>query len=236
MTESKNTLVFVVGFIVLVGIVVLQGQRSNNDRVNEFVVSGSAKLDVAPDEAQVFLRIETTAASPKDAQDRNSHIADTVINSLKSAGFADVETTGYRVEILREWDRKLEKTVDKGYRAWHTLKVTTKMLDKVGFIAEISINNGVQGVDNIFFTLSKEKEKEVKSEALSRAARNAQEKADALAESLGVRRGKAVHVSESLYEVGPVFARAEMIEQVAPQIEPSDVTVQAQVSVSFGIE
>lgn len=244
MSENKNVTLFIAGFVVIALLLAWQGwQKSSEARVNELSVSGSSKMDFSPDESQIFLRIETNALNAKDAQDKNSESAAKVIAALKSAGVNkdEIETVNYHVEMWREWNPKTQRNDDKGYRATHTLKVTTKSLDLVGTIVEVAVNNGVNNVDNVLFTLSKEKQKEVRSSILSLAAKNAREKADALANSLNVGVGKIKSVSESFYEPTPMYARSDMLMEsvaakVAPPIEPSDVTVQAQVSVVFEIE
>lgn len=244
MVENKNNFAIVAGLVVIALLLVWQGwQKSADVRVNEISVSGSANLDVVPDESQILLHLETTALNPKDAQDKNSERAAQVVAALVQFGVAksDIETTGYRVEIIREWNPKTQRNEDKGYRAVHSLKVTTLKLADVGKIVEIAVNNGVNNVDNVLFVLSKDKLREVKGSLLSLASKNAREKADALAGSLNVGVGKIRSVSESFYEPGPVYARGDFAEsvmaaKVAPPISPSDVSVQAQVSIVFEIK
>ena len=120
------------------------------------------------------------------------------------------------------------------------MKVTSKNLDLVGKIVETGVSNGVNNVDNVLFTLSKEKEKEAKSAVLSLAAKNAREKADVLAQSLAVKIKGIKSISESSYNVIPYYARSDMVMEmsaakVAPPIQASDVNLQAQVNVVFDI-
>ncbi len=242
MTENKSNLLLVAGFIVIVLLLVWQTKDYPQSQDSGISASGSAKLDVAPDESQIFLRLETTAVTPKDAQDKNSARATDAINSLLAIGLqkSDVETTNYRVEIIREWNPKLEKMQDNGYRAIHSLKATTRNLDLVGKILETAVFAGVNNIDNVIFTLSKEKQKSAKAQVIGLAAKNAQEKADVLASSLNVALGKIKSVSESSFDVVPYYARTDMVMESAakalPPIQPSDVEIQAQVNVVFNLK
>jgi len=208
---DKNKLIFVIGFVFLSVLIIWQGQKNDGHEINDISVSGSAKLDVAPDEAQIFLRIETIADTAKEAQDKNSESASKVIASLKDIG--NIDTVGYHVEVVREWSSKTEKFVER------------------------AVSNGANNVDNIVFGLSKDKQKQVKDEVLSLAVKNAREKSQSLADGLGVGVGKVRSVSESSYDVIPLFAaRAEMSVDKSVPVQPSDVSVQADVRVVFEVK
>lgn len=239
----------IIGGIVIVAVLffVLQSPRqivvntSEAEQLSRLSVSGEAQLAVPADEAVIFFRIESQHFDPKVAQDEASGVGERAVSALRQAGVAknDIETTDYSLQKLREWNPEKQRTEDKGYIASHTLKVKTKDLLRVGVFLKVAVDAGVNKVQNIEFSLSKEKQREVKSAVLSAAAKQAGEKAEALAAGLGVRLGNVVSVSESGFYFTPVYrgVAKEMIamDAAAPPIQPGEVSSQASVSVVYQI-
>jgi hypothetical protein len=211
---------------------------------NAISVQGATEFDVAPDLAKIRFRIETQSLTAQDAQLRNREIGANVQAALIQAGVRknEIETTDYRIEKIQEWDPKLERTVDKGYRVSNAFVVSTKDLEKVGPLLDVGVQAGANNVESISFELSDAKQKEVKTEALRKATMNAREKAEALADGAGVRLGKVLSLSENSYVIMP-YARYDMMEKMAmggPEAPPTDispqaVSINAQVSVTYEI-
>ncbi|HME86888.1 MAG TPA: SIMPL domain-containing protein, partial [Candidatus Nanoarchaeia archaeon] len=132
--------------------------------------------------------------------------------------------------------------VFKGYVASYSLKVTTKDFDQVGKIIDVAVANGANAIDSVQFTLSKELEEQVRSEALKKAGQTARMKAEATAEGLGVELGDIVGVSESSFYAQPYYY-AKATEAVAAGrpaadlvIEPSTIQVSASLNVAYEID
>ncbi|VVB81143.1 Uncharacterised protein [uncultured archaeon] len=211
---------------------------------NAISVQGSSEFDVAPDLAKVRFRIETLSPTAQDSQLRNREIGASVKSALINAGVreSEIETTDYRIEKVQEWDPQYNKMIEKGYRTSNAFVVTTKDLPKVGPLLDVGVQAGANNVESISFELSDDKQKEVKTEALTKATKNAREKADALANGAGVRLGKVLSLQESSYFVAPV-ARYDMMAMKSEMaggvpstdVSPASVHVSAQVSVSYEI-
>ena len=243
--ESKSTLTIILTIgLILVSLFAIYSysnkqvlQQISQSERNTISVSGSSNLEAMPDQAEVYLRIETIDPSIGEAQDKNTAKANKVIELLKSKD-VEVETINYNLEPFREWEKG--KYVDKGYRASHTLKLTITDLEKVGLLIKLSINNGANNVDSVQFTLSKDKEKEVRSELLSKAASDARLKADLLADSLSVRIKGVISVSESSPYIRSYYSYEKTIgvesaAVEAPFIEPKSVSLTTTVNVVFEI-
>jgi uncharacterized protein YggE len=169
-----------------------------------------------------------------------------VQSALKRAGIAskDIETDQYNLYPWSEWDPDEHKQREMGFRVYHTLKVKTTDLDKVGDFVGAAVDAGATGVQGVSFGLSEKQEQEVRKTALQDAANNAQAKAKTMADGLGVNLGELLSVTESSFNYGPVF-RADMeamsmkaggMPEAAPPIEPEQIEVRAQVSVSYRIQ
>ncbi|MBN1644616.1 SIMPL domain-containing protein [Candidatus Woesearchaeota archaeon] len=221
-------------------------QSTTGEGIPKISAQGDSELSIMPDEAIIRIKVETKEKTAKEAQDKNSEIMTVVQSALKRAGVAsdDIESDQYNLYPYQEWDPVTRKSVQKGYRLYHTIKVTTSDLDKVGEFITVAVDAGADGVENVQFDLSDDKKAEVKKEALQQASQNAKEKAKAVADGLGVRLGELLSIQESSFNYGPVYRAmgAEMTvsmddEKMAPPvpIQPEQLTIRASVSVSYKI-
>lgn len=221
---------------------VITGPEEQRNTLN---VQGATEFDVAPDTANIRFRVETQSKNAQEAQAQNKETANSVNTALLKAGVkqSEIGTTDYRLERVQEWDSKEQKMVDKGYRAANAFVVTTTELDRVGTILDVGVEAGANNVESITFELSDAKQREVKAEALRKAANNAREKAQALAEGAGVSIGKVQSISENSFVVLPYAARYDIAtlamakEQGAPTpISPENVHISAQVSIAYELD
>jgi len=210
---------------------------------NVLTVSGTGEVTAEPDEAYMYLRVETLKSSADQAQFTNSRVSSNVIDELKSQGLkdSDIETyrfTIYRKESYNENSRRMEF---EGYQVEHVIKATTARVKEVGDIIDAAVQSGADGVERVSFGLSKKKEADVKGEALARAAALSREKALALSASTGVRLGKIRSVSESGsyyapydYYPGMRIASAEKFNAAdSASIQPQKLELSATVTIVY---
>ncbi|MBI2134670.1 SIMPL domain-containing protein [Candidatus Woesearchaeota archaeon] len=248
MEKSNSTLmvVFIAGIILIAVILVLnQGQTkiiTGGEQQNAISVSGNANLQVEPDQAEVYVTIETSDEKAENAKNENAAISGNVIKSLKKEGIKDedIETTSFYISPRYKWDYERQEQVLTGYTATNTLKVTTKDVDNAGKVIDTAVDSGANSIQSVNFGLSKEMQKEVFGEALIMASKVARDKAESLANSLGVNLGKVVSVQESnfnfaAYDV-PRAAFGMEESKAATQIVPGKVEVSAFVSVAYEIK
>lgn len=259
--EKNNNVIFLsLGIIV----VLLLGMFSANLMMNnkepstinvitgnaeEFIrtlsANGSVEKMVSPDQAEIYLSVETLNKLATTSQEENATISDAVRKALKLAGVYDaqIETTSYTVQEQYAWDSSLQKSVSKGYKTTNAIKITTDDITRSGKIVDAAINAGATRVSNISFTLSKEKQETVKQEALIDAAKMAKTKAQNIATGLGIELGKVKNVSESYNYYTPNYrdysyamASDSMEAKIDTPISPSDVSVTANVSVTYELK
>ena len=207
-------------------------------------VTGQSEFDVDPDQAEMYIKVETKDPTARTAQDSNSRIMTTVKEALKKAGLTDaeMETTNYNLWPQQKWDPVKQISVDDGYMVSHQLKITTKNIDKIGSYLQTAVDNGANGLDSVQFSLSDARKKDVNSEALAQASTSAKEKAEAIASGMGVTLGKVSSISEANVNYPwPIrYAAAGMAMESAkaapaPDLSPEKVTVSAQISVAYEI-
>ena len=99
-------------------------------------------------------------------------------------------------------------------------------------------------MQSINFEISKETENNLKKEALAKAAQDAREKAEALAEGSGGRLGRLVELSteEFYYNTYPIYTLTEgsktadaEVRKAATNIQPQKLTVSGNVRAVYAI-
>jgi uncharacterized protein len=226
-------LVMAVG-LVLIALVAVNTGPVPSDRIIQ--VTGGSRLSAFPDEGVVVLRVEHTRDSAEAAQQAVATGIESVRVALRSAGVADgqIETRTFRVFQKQEWDGRTQVMEFKGFTAIHTLQITVDKLDTIGRILDDAVSAGANGVDQISFQLTAEKQREIRRQLLQEAAMDAREKAEAIASGVGVRLGNVASVQES----GPVFYpmayRLGAVEDVAStDISPQQLDITASLSVDY---
>jgi len=244
--DKDNLLSIAVLGVVLIAVILAAGQFVGDETKSVVSVSGTATVSVMPDKADIFVKIETLEPTAADAQQKNAAITNTVIAALEEAGVKedDIETSSYRLYPKQKWDKDRETYETVGYEVRHILKVETLKVKEVGDLVDTAVEAGANGVDRVSFSLTKEMHKEVTGQALEKASLDAQNKAESVSESLGVRLGKICRISESnfFYEEYDYYPRAEAIEvasireEEATQISPGEVEVRANIAVEYEIK
>jgi uncharacterized protein YggE len=207
-------------------------------------VSGQAEMSVDPDQAELYIKIETTKTTAKLAKDENSQISSAVESALRLKGITDkdIETSRYSINPKYEYDPDTRKSSITGYTVTNVLKVTTKDLNNVGDLIDAAVDAGANGFERIVFGLTDEKTKDVNAQVLLKASDEAKAKAISLAKNLNVRLGKLSSISESNFYYAPYeYARAEADFAIAKagsavSISPQKVEVRATVNLAYEIE
>ena len=213
---------------------------ANNALRNTISVSGSAEIEVAPDEAEIRFSIITEALNSSQAQQQNAQIVSQVIAALRAQGVPEsaIETLAFSVDQIREWEQG--QYVYKGYRVRNTIKVTTRDMTTVGDLLDRAVAAGANDVDGVSFQLSTEAQQKVREQLLQQAAEDAQNKATLLTQSLGVTLGKAITISEYNYVFTPRYYEGDLMlksqdASASTPILARNLATSARISVVFSI-
>jgi len=230
---KKILMIFlVIALIVIAGCQVKEG--------NVIEVEGDSEISVEPDQAEVWAGVSVVKLTAEDAQNEANAVINDIIEGLRAEGIADEDIKTERLSLYEERQWENGKSTVVGWRATQTLKIKTTDLTKVGKIVDVAVDNGANQINNINFELSEEKEQEYKKQALAEATNNAKEKAETIADSLGVKLGKIKSVSEAEYYFRPyAYAMEKTVgtEAVAEAaaIMPGKVDVTAHISLVYNI-
>jgi uncharacterized protein YggE len=203
-------------------------------------VTGNGEIMATPDIAMISSGVQTQNRDVKVAQADNARIMDGVISALVAAGISreDIQTSGYSIYPVYDDNPPFGQKITT-YQVTNTVQITVRDISRAGEILDITVANGANQVNSIYFKVSPEKEQALRVEVLTMAVREARADADVVALATGTTITGVQSVSVgSVYT--PVFydnrmaAGAAMKEAAVPTpIEPGQVTVTAQVSISY---
>ena len=228
--------------LVVVIAINLSDEKDKDKQKSTLQTSGSASLMVMPDQAEIYISVQTIASTAKEAQTKNANIANDVLAALrkKVGDEKNMQTTNYYVSEEKEYDPSTQQFQSKGYRALHQFRIITKDIALAGSILDDAVSAGATNIDSVSFTLSEQKQKEVRKELISKASVDAKTKAKMLAASLDMELEDPLFISESGYEppfyYGNYDAKASLMEPIATSIQPGEVKVSTTVMVTFEIE
>ena len=211
--------------------------------VNVIHATGSGNVIGTPDRAQVTFAVATENIDVKIAQQANAARMSKVIDALVAAGLPRdaLKTTGYNIYPVYEdysktpFDQKI-----RTYQVTNTLTVTLHEVNRTGEVIDIAVANGINQASSIQFMLSDEQAQVLRTEALKKAVMRARADADTVAGALGtaVTGVQSVEISGGYTPV--LFENYNAGDSVTKSatptpIQPGDVTVNAQVSITYSI-
>ena len=258
-TDMNNRTKWIIAFL-LTGLVVSAGLASAGfwggssdaptiQQKKVITVSGYGTVDTTPDEAVLRLSVVTQAEDVKDASDENAVKMDAVLAALHELGISedDAVTSGYRVRPKYNWRDDEESLI--GFQVRNSLTVTVRDIEKVGDVIGAALGSGANEIDDVTFTVSDERQTELRDEAIADAARRASADAASAAKAMSVTIMGPIEISTTGsqfspyrmymdYDISdegaiPEMTAAPMKMGAGPQIQPGDVTVSAQVTVVY---
>ncbi|MDD1694844.1 MAG: SIMPL domain-containing protein [Methanoregula sp.] len=224
-----------------VGTVAAASTDPTTDKVIQ--ASGSGNVIGTPDRAQVTFSVQTENADVKTAQADNAVQMTKVIDALVASGIPrdSLKTTGYT--ISKVYDESTSSGIlnpkVKTYQVTNTLTVTLHDVSKTGDVIDIAVANGANQADSIQFMLSDAQSIALRSEALKKAVANARADAEAVAGAMGVNITGTGTVdiyqgyTPTVYSNYKMDTASAVGSAVATPIQSGDITVTAQVSVTY---
>lgn len=198
--------------------------------------SGEAIVSVMPDRARIDIGVVSQSESSQTAATQNAAKLEAVLASLRTllGADADIKTISYTLNPNYRYPREGGEPTITGYTATNVVRITLDDLTQVGKVIDAATQTGANRIQQLQFTLKDERPTE--AQALREAATRARQKADVLANSLGLKIVRVIAVVESGPPVVPVrdvaFARAEA---AATPIEPGTIDVRASVTITVEV-
>ncbi len=206
----------------------------DNSAAKTLQVTGTGTVSAAPEQAVLFLAVQTQSASAAQASADNAAVMTTVIQALTSVGIDknSIETISYTLSPIYE-NNPNQSTPSKivGYAARNAIQVTVTDLGKVGKVLDAAVSAGANDVQGIMFTLTSTTLATLQKQALGQAVQDADGQAKAVASSLGVTIVGPISVTPG-YVFQPNYQRFTAASQPTP-IQPGTLQVTATVQVTY---
>lgn len=255
-SPSPRVFPFIITFLAIIGIF-LMGELSYQFKSlpqnipHEVFVTGEGRAYGKPDVAIVNFGVHTQDLKSQDAVSQNNKIMDTAIKAIKESGVKDedIQTTLYNLVPQYDYANNQPaplnyppypgKRTFRGYSLDQQIRVKIRNFDKINEILDKATAAGVNTVGELQFTVD-DMEK-IKSEARSKAIKQAGEKAKSLLGQAGLRSFELVNVSEG-YGPGPIpyqaFDKGIMAVPIGvtpPSIQPGQLEVNSTVTLTYRI-
>lgn len=202
-------------------------------------VSGQGTVSAEPDQATVSIAVTATADQSSTATERLANETARLRNELSGAeSVASVTTTSFRLFERRDFDRpdfdrppgQRGPNVTRTFVAEQSFDVVVNDTDAVGRVVDTAVAAGATSVDSVRFTLSEERQADLRETALDRAVEDASREANAVAGSAGLALGEIKSLSVG-GDFGPVFQTQEARDGTV--IDGGPVTVSASVQITY---
>jgi uncharacterized protein len=187
--------------------------------------SGSATLNVNPDQAQMTVGVTTQASTADAAAQQNATRTAAVIDALKATlgTSGTIQTVGYSVMP----NYGVNTQVITGYTVMNTLQLTTGDLSLPGRLIDAASQAGATNLGGLSFGLRDSDP--VRQQALSQASKQALAHAGAIASGLAAKIGAVVSAQEG---AAVVPFTATMGAAASTPILTGTVSVTANVTVT----
>jgi len=218
---------------------------------NTISVSGEGEVFAVPDIATFSVSVRETAKEVKDAQTAATKKGNDIIAYLKGEGIEekDVKTTDYSVNPQYEWTQRVcpeggycppGKQVLTGFQVSQTLSVKVRDTKKAGDLLSGVGSRGATEVSGLTFEI--DDEDVLKAEARDMAIKQAKEKAEVLANSLGVSLVRVVGFYENEGPIYPMYgiggaerAMDISVKSAPPEIPVGENKIVSNVSVTYEV-
>jgi hypothetical protein len=203
-------------------------------------VAASGVAETSPDQAVVSVAIVATGDDASTVRERLATNASDLREALADAGIDSDQIRTEHYDIQREHREPRpttggEERAEPQYRGFHAFEITLSDTTKAGEVIDAAVGSGADRVEDVRFTLSEEKRRQLRQDALEDAMTNARSQADTLASEadLSVDGVHSVSTTERRYRAYETAVAAADAGGGGTAIDSGPVTVTTQVSVTY---
>jgi hypothetical protein len=184
----------------------LKGLRNPNPVYNVITVSGEGEAVAIPDIASFTFSVSQDSATVAAAQEAVTDKMDAIVAALKNLGIEerDIKTSDYSVFPKYEYTTQPcsptfcppSRQIQDGYTATHSVSVKVRDTAKAGEALAAAGNAGATNMSSISFTI--DDPDMLVNEARAEAIHDAKEKAEMLADELGVKLVRVMGYNDNM--------------------------------------
>ena len=247
MKKENNAIVMtsiIAGVVLIIAVIALFAFRpagTGQVTQNTINVQGQGVVKAMPDLVGIYFSVETNGTTSVQSKDANAKIFTQVQDALVAAGIPKdkIATESYSVNPSYTWNNGERK--DTGYKAVHSIsiKMNANETDKLSRVVDAGVNAGAY-VNYINFELSPTAQNKYKALAMKSAAKDAEVKANAVAQGFGKNVGRLISVDAQNFNYAPwrVYSAGATVEKTAmdtaiTNIQPGEQDVSASVTATY---
>ncbi len=220
------------------------GAGTEQDSTRESIsVSGFGEAVGEPDMATVELGVETEADNVATAIDLSNQTVERVTQALIDAGIADSDIQSTHFNVWREegFDRLTGQPTDETtFHVDSTVRVKVRDIDQISRMIQTGLDAGATNVFGLTFGIDDSADLEAEARLL--ALDDAKDRAQQLADALGMTLGEPIIVSE-LVAGSPLgfVSEAALFRGMGgggggPPLSPGELTVGVQVDLMYSVD
>jgi len=246
---SRNILLLALVGLILVSVVSisfsgLRGLNTKMDTVKTIQVSGTGSVSAAPDEAIIYLAVQTQDTSATTAVNENAALMAKVMQALTTLGInqSDIQTSSYTLTIQTftsttypmqniQPTSKSNATAAVQYVATNAIQITLTNTSLVGRALDAATNAGVNEVNGITFTFTPQLTASLQKQAIQLATQDAANQANAIASTLGLKIIGPTSITPSYNQ--PYYQTSAAPSANPTPIQPGTLQLTAQVQTTY---
>ena len=205
----------------------------------DIITSATGEARVTPDRAQIFIGVQTRAATAAQAGTDNARKTRAVIDAVKARGIPAEQIATSEYNLYPEYDQREQPREGPqtprviGYVVNNTVRVEVRRMDQVGPTIDAALAAGANMVNTIQFFASNVDA--ARRSALAEAVARARGDADALAKAAGGSLGALLELNTQSPPVRPMAGGERLMRMDAAAIaqtpiEPGQQTLTVWVS------
>jgi uncharacterized protein YggE len=200
-------------------------------------VTGTGKVVLSPDTADIRLGVNVNASTVKAARAAAAKSMTAVIAALKQLGIADkdIQTSNVSLQPTYDYQTGTNPPHITGYQFSNGVVATIRNLDLIGDAIDNSLAAGATSLDGITFRVADEAAAE--AQARQAAMTEAKAKAQTLATAAGVTIAGVASISETIAPTPyPAYfgaAGAPASKDVATPVQPGSSEVSVTIAVVY---
>lgn len=200
------------------------------------VVTGTGRISVQPDVADVRLGVSVVRPSVEAARTEAARTMEAILAAVDAAGVPRTDVRTAMLSVQPRYDyRDGRAPALTGYEISDVVEVTVRDLGRLGSIVDGTLGAGATSMDGLTFRVADPAPAE--REARVRAMAEARSRADVLAEAADLAIDGVVDIVEGVPARPPIpFPKAErmaMAADVATPVEAGELEVAVSVTVTY---
>lgn len=217
-------------------------ERLSYPNSHSVTVVGEGTVSIQPDIATASIGVEVVRPTVREASAAAEAIMEEVQAALLSQNLdeSDIQTRHFSIFAERFGPGGLLDEDDVRYRVSNTVFITIQDLESIGDVLDAAIDAGANNIYGVDFSLADPAL--VESEARAKAVADAYDKAEELAELIGVDVGEVMGISEIIGQGGGFFGgnfsrmgAAEMGGGSGP-ISPGELNLTMQLQITYELQ